>query len=1322
MAFDPELEAHKTWLGYLQPEGLVVSPHELRRKGVVLSQDVSAIQARVAVVAPPVDDKAFIGSFAQFAREVLEWPLAQLAGSPGGPLVPESFCVPLPEFGDVLRPTHALLDAEGRVLLPVWELAPGTGLDRAVEGSGWSASPEARMERLLREHGDGGHGSDLLAGLLCNGKELRLVVAPRGESSGYVTWPVAPLTQVAGRPLLAALVMLLGAHRLLDAPADSRLPQLLKESRKYQSVVSTQLAEQVLYGLWELLRGFQGADALSTDKFLSRLAREHPEQIYGGLLTVMLRLVFVLFAEHRGLFPGDIVFQENYAISGLFERLRADAGRYPDTMDQRYGAWAALLALFRLVHGGGGHAARFSLPARHGELFDPARYPFLEGAYVAHDTLERFESPKVSDGCVLRVLEALLVLDGERLTYRALDVEQIGSVYEAMMGFKVEVAHGLSVAVRPDHVVVDLEALLATSAGERAKRLKEIAACDLAPKAQAALKTACTQEELLAAVGNRISRFTPRPVPAFGLYLQPTEERRRSGSHYTPRELTAPIVETTLAPILRELGASPTAAQLLSLKVCDPAMGSGAFLVETCRQLAEHVVRAWERHGGMPKLAPDEDALLHARRLVAQRCLYGVDRNPFAVSLAKLSVWLVTLARDHAFTFLDHALKHGDSLLGLTRERIERFHWLPEADAGPLFAGVKASAVKAASLRARIGGEHEGSEAAQTLDLKEANDEVHGARRMGDLVLLAFMSREKPKERESFRTLLRERLRRAVDGDAEESASLDAELSQRKSEEPPFAPFHWELEFPEVFERAENGFDAVVGNPPFLGGKRITTVLGEATRDWLATCFEDSNSSSDVVAYFFRRAFELLRAGGTFGLIATNTISQGDTRATGLRGICSRGGVIFEARRRFKWPIPGAAVIVSVVHIRKGPHDATLILDGKTVGRISAFLFRHGADNDPHPLRANEGKSFIGAYVLGMGFTFDDSSVDDDANRLVEMHRLVAKNPKNAERIFLFLGGEELNDSPTQSPHRYVINFGDISEGEARSSWPDLMSILELKVKPSRLLVKRDAHRRNWWHYGDKRPALFAELRRIECEQPPEKQRVLANSLISAHLSFAFQPTRRVFSHKLNVVTLHQDAAIALLQGRVHEVWARFLSSTMKDDLNYSPSDCFETFPFPSKWEANAVLEAAGREYDTFRAKLMVDNDEGLTKTYNRFHDPNEQDPRIHKLRDLHAALDRAVLDAYGWTDLAPTCDFELEYEIDEAEYANRKKPWRYRWNEAMRDEVLARLLSLNQSRAEEERLTGKAAPAPEAPKKTKKAGRGKQKPQGPGLFGDQDK
>jgi hypothetical protein len=122
------------------------------------------------------------------------------------------------------------------------------------------------------------------------------------------------------------------------------------------------------------------------------------------------------------------------------------------------------------------------------------------------------------------------------------------------------------------------------------------------------------------------------------------------------------------------------------------------------------------------------------------------------------------------------------------------------------------------------------------------------------------------------------------------------------------------------------------------------------------------------------------------------------------------------------------------------------------------------------------------------------------------------------------------------------------------------------------------------------------------------------------------------------------------------------------------------------------VLEAAGKAYYEFRAALMVRNDEGLTKTYNRFHDPYEQDPDILKLRELHAAMDRVVLDAYGWQDIPTDCEFLLDYEIDEEEWGDKKKPWRYRWPDDVRDEVLARLLELNAKRAKEEQLSGASA------------------------------
>jgi len=147
----------------------------------------------------------------------------------------------------------------------------------------------------------------------------------------------------------------------------------------------------------------------------------------------------------------------------------------------------------------------------------------------------------------------------------------------------------------------------------------------------------------------------------------------------------------------------------------------------------------------------------------------------------------------------------------------------------------------------------------------------------------------------------------------------------------------------------------------------------------------------------------------------------------------------------------------------------------------------------------------------------------------------------------------------------------------------------------------------------------------------------------------------------------------------------------LEDRLRYTPSDCFETFPFPKDWEIDPELEAVGAAYYEFRAALMVKNNEGLTKTYNRFHDPDESDSEITKLRELHAAMDRAVLGAYDWSDIPTDCEFLLDYEIDEEAWGNKKKPYRYRWPDEIRDEVLARLLELNAERAKEEAGSGKA-------------------------------
>lgn len=1281
MAKDPETRAHQEWLGPLQPVGLVVSPPALVKAQAVVQRNAAELQKRLrGVLRHDARGKVRLPGLEVLAREILGWEAGDLVG---GEALPAGLEVALPEHEEVLRPTHAVPDVDkaGAWVMLVQELPEVddvAALDEApARGKrGWHASPQIRMERLLRDTGVG-------LGLLCTPVAIRMVVAPAGESSGHMTFPAEAMAEVPGRTILAALHMLLCAERMFTLPPGRRLPAIVAESRKYQNVVSTQLAEQVLRALGELLRGFQAADEATDGRLLGDVVREDPQHVYGGLITVLMRLVFLLYAEEREMLPGNSVYVGHYSVGGLFEKLRADAGLYPDTMDQRYGAWARLLSLFRLVFDGGGHGGMW-LPARHGQLFHPDEYAFLEGRPKgeARQLFTAIEPPRVSDGVVYRVLEDLLMLDGERLSYRSLDVEQIGSVYEAVMGFEVKRATGASIGVRPQHVVVDLGEVLKAKGKARVDVL-EAAGCKLGKAASEEVKAAGSVEDVVAAIGKKVSPQTPRVLPVGSLYLQPTEERRRSGSHYTPRSLTEPIVRTTLRPVLEGLGERASAEKILGLKVCDPAMGSGAFLVEACRHLAEKVVAAWERDREVPEIGADEDVLLHARRLVAQRCLYGVDKNPFAVGLAKLSLWLVTLARDHAFTFLDHALKCGDSLVGLTRRQIAAFHWDASNEHDlPLFQWLAEQVGRASVAREDITRLGDGHEAEKRVHLREAEEALQEARLTGNLVTAAYFSTDKEKDRERRRLELWGKVcdwRQTGDMDP----ALERAVRGLQEGTHPVLPLHWEVEFSEIFNRQNPGFDAFVGNPPFIGGTIIGGQLGLAHHDYLIERYQPATGLADIVAFFLRRCFDLLRRGGTFGLIATNTVAQGDTRSTGLVPIVQNDGFIYQAQRRYKWP-GEAAVVTSLVHVIKARPPSQAQLDGKPARRISSFLLNGDVDTMPVTLSTNKGMCYLGTKIWGAGFVFEDNP-SNGSSSIEDMHRILAQEPRSKDIIYTYMGGQEFNASPTQSPNRFVIDFGEMTEVQARQ-WKLPFAVVEERVRPIRLKNEQRSRREGWWLHAN----------RVQEAAPyVEKHgRLLAVTSVSKHLSVAFAPPGTVLANTIILFLLHKDSDFAILQSRAHEIWARLMGSSMKDDLRYT-TPCFDTFPLPAMAD-RTPLDMEGARYYTHRADLMVRNNEGLTATYNRFHDPDETSTDILRLRELHDAMDRAVLDAYGWTDIQPRCEFLLDYEEDEDEEttSRRRKPWRYRWPDEVQEEVLARLLDLNQKRAEEERLAGAGADA----------------------------
>ena len=1358
---DPHIVAHLEWIGFVRPTGLVVSAPALVRAQAILNRRDAEGQRLLTQcvkerdVGEDAEKEPYLPDFRAFAGTVLGWRFSPkaYAGMEQSSIPPE-LEVQLPDSDTILRPAYAVreLDAvRGRTTpssanagnadstdacsgwqLLVRELPTGADFDQVKRGAGGiDASAHGYLERLLR-------GTGVPAGLLFNGTAVRLVSAPRGENSGWVDFRVADMLQTAGRPISTALRLLLSERRLLSLPRSQRLTALLEDSRKFQNEVSERLAEQVLHSLYELLRGFQAAHDASRGELLRNWLETQPDEIYRALLTVVLRLVFLLYAEERDMLPHENeTFLRHYSLSGLYDRLREDAALYPDTMDQRFGAWAQLLTLFRMIHDGA-KSGDMRLPARPGVLFDPERYDFLDGKISQSSNSppsphSQFSIPLVPDGTIYRVLEKLLVLNGERISYRALDVEHVGAVYETMMGFRLETASGHSVAIKAAKkhgapATVNLEELLGEPGSKRARWIRDRTDRKLTDKVGKAVREATSLEALHAALDSVVDKdSTPDLVAQGAMVLQPSEERRRSGSHYTPRELTGPIVQRTLAPVLDRLraenGATPRPAQILDLKVCDPAAGSGAFLVEVCRQLGDALVEAWHAYGETPDLA-GADEIVSARRLVARRCLYGVDRNPVAVDLTKLSLWLVTLSRDQPLTFVDHAIRHGDSLVGLSMRQIEGFHW--KGDAPYFQAGLEVMHASESmkgyfEFRERI---REDEEELLQSQWKKAQHLLYPMKFLGDLVLIAFFEGKQPKEREDKRLEFSE----AVESrDAETYRNRARQL--RKSE-PPLAPFHWEIEFPEVFWRRNAGFDSIVGNPPFAGKNTVAVGNVASYPEWLKCMHLESHGNADLVAHFFRRSFNLIRNEGTLGLIAKNTIAQGDTRSTGLRWICNQGGSIYYAIRRVKWP-GLAAVLVSILNVKKGNNSVSCQLDVRKVEKITAFLFHTGGNENPAVLKINKNKSFQGSIVLGMGLTFDDTDKKGIATSLAEMCRLIDQDKHNKMVIFPYIGGKELNSSPTIACHRYVINFQDyplkrtdldvsweraddaqrakwLQNGcvpqdypnPVAADWPELLRIVEQNVRPSRAALPPKS---NWNRDVAKRWWQFAADRRNLREIIAKLNRVLALGQVSQHLALAFLPSCMVFSCKLYVFPFASYAAFCALQSRIHETWARFFGSTMEDRLSYTNVDCFETFPFPIDWSTRVDFEVVGKTYYEFRAELMVGNNEGMTKTYNRFHDPNEDDSRIVRLRELHADMDRAVLDAYGWTDIPTECEFLLDYEIDEEEWGKKKKPWRYRWPDPVRDEVLGRLLELNAQRAAEERRSGATAKAGQRPKRSSK-------------------
>jgi hypothetical protein len=1222
-----------------------------------------------------------------------------------GQAIPAGLKTSFPEYGETLRPDLALVEPKTqkpRLLIQIFP--PAQALDQSVHASRWQASVATRMMELL-------HATNTRLGLITNGEHWMLVDAPAGETTGFISW-YAPLW--FEEPLtLRAFTTLLGLRRFFGVPDAETLEALLSRSAQDQHEVTNQLGYQVRSAVEILIRSLDQADQDRGRLLLADLA---PDLLYEAALTVMMRLVFLMSAEERKLLPlDDPFYAQNYAVSTLRAQLREQADQTgEEVLERSYDAWCRLLAAFRVVFGGINHD-RLKLMAYGGSLFDPDRFPFLEGRPPQSRWVDTPAAPlPVNNRTVLHLLEALQILrvavpgggpkEARRLSFRALDIEQIGHVYEGLLDHiamrAAEPTLGLSGAKdkEPEIPLSQLEqlrlqgpdpllAFLQEQSGRSRSALEKALKAQPDAWEQARLLRACGNQD---ALYNRVLPFAGLVraddyggkvvIPANSLYVTQGSTRRATGTHYTPRSLTEPIVQHTLEPLVyagpaeglpKEQWQLRSPRELLELKVCDMAMGSGAFLVQACRYLSERLVEAWgQTLSAQPTpvayITPegrltanpdqaipvgDEDRLILAKRLVADRCLYGVDKNPLAVEMAKLSLWLITLDQNRAFTFLNHALKCGDSLVGADEALYRRWAYSLKGAQFTLYLTTLEEMVTAARRKRQelesfiVLDVHDADHKAQLL--AEADQAMARVKLGCDLLMGVRLLGLKDKDQED---LLARLLWDYVAGEPMESLDAQRALNAARKER----AFHWPFEFPEVFEKG--GFSAFVGNPPFLGGQRISTSLGDGYLFLLRDRYPSSTGTADLCAFFFLRGYNLLLENGIAGLIATNTIAQGDTRTTGLDQIIKVGGTIYQASASTFWP-GEASVSVSIVNFFKGSWRGEKLLENMKVNTITSFLDDIERTGNPQKLVNNSNKSFIGSYVLGMGFILD----------AVEMQFLLEKSPHNANVIMPYLIGEDLNSRPDQSPSRWVINFFNWPLEKAEK-YPECLERIRQLVKPERDKVKRDRNRNLWWLYAENRPGLYFAISKLN--------KVIVCSRVTHHLSFSLIKTNIVFSDRLVVFAFDELDLFAILSSNLHEIWTRKYSSTLETRLLYAPSDCFETFPFPKL--PSTILNPIGDSYNQYRQQIMLARQEGLTVTYNRLHNPKEKSTDIIHLRDLQVKMDNAVAVAYGWNDV------NLEHDFHET-----PQGLRFTISEPARREVLARLLRLNHECYEEEVKAG---------------------------------
>lgn len=1222
-------------------------------------------------------------------------------------LLPGSLAVSVPEHDATVRPDYAVVDAQNddRPLLLVQVYPPDTALDASAKGDRWAASPAERMVELCRACG-------VRIGLVTNGERWMLIDAPVGGVTTFASWYARLWGQ---EPItLQAFINLLGIRRFFVDESE-QLPALLDESLKLQDEVTDALGEQVRRAVEVLIQALDRADV---DRNRELLMGVEPPELYEAALTIMMRIVFLLSAEERGLLLlDDEAYQSNYAVSTLRMQLRAES---EEILERRQDAWSRLLSIFRAVYGGIEHEA-LKLPALGGSLFDPDRFPFLEGRAKATNWKTHPAAPlPIDNRTVLLLLDAVQLFQGRTLSYRALDIEQIGYVYEGLLERTVLRAREVTLdldatknAKKPwvtldeldtaaDEGANAVEALLRERTGSSATRVTN----DLARKTDDAaadrLLTACHGDQTLRDRIRPFLRFLrmdrwgyPLVYPEGTFMVTAGADRRETGTHYTPKSLTEAIVKETLEPVVyvgsadgkpREDWALKPPGELLDLKICDPAMGSGAFLVQACRWLSERLVEAWRGAeaagqaitsegevvgdiGALEPLRDDaEDRILTARRLIAERCLYGVDMNPLAVELAKLSIWLITLAKGRPFGFLDHNLRCGDSLLGI--HDLDQLLYLDmkqgKGSSKKLFASkiddtVKRALELRAELRRRPIRDICDVEFMKSLDEK-ARHELTMPELFADALVSEFLlSNGKAVDT----TLMSIEIGAALHGDERKVNSLKiranhAAVADLPANQVPRRPFHWPIAFPEVFRRKDGGFDAIVGNPPFMGNKFWKDRLGIRFQHQAKMIVDSAPGKVDLCVVFHRRAADLLRANGTYGLLATDNIAEGSAIKVGLGRLVEIGDIYF-SKKGMPWP-GSAAVSVSIVCFYKGTFASSKSANGAQCDLIGSRL-EPITENDWQPKKLDETLFRFEGVNNSKGLAFVITPADEWFEPL---------KTEPGSLLVPYVTGDDITSHALTRVDRWALDIADRDLKELEQKFPVAYDFLTNVVRPTRTASTLKSYKGlidRWWQFWNHRADQMRRLRL--------RDDFVAFSKVTKYPICMLAPANWIFTNQVILIGIDRGDELAICLSTFFQTWLnKYSGGRLEGRLRLSISESIAKFPLPEMFVDASGVQSA-KEFNDMAVEWSKRNDTGMTDVMNAIHDPSNNESEVVLLREILQDIDAAVARAYSWNET------DISRSFEEQESVASRDRWRFQVSAAVHVDIVGRLVDLNRRRCE---------------------------------------